>query len=668
MMKNITKVALLASLGFAGQLLATEFRAPIATTNGPLYYSFDKLHKKKSNFTMWSVGEARESSEAFIKHGTDTHPLSQLFFGKDKFTIGESFQDGEATKWGLTENYNPYLDLTKLAPRVSYSERGVIWGASWDYPVWKNCGRVGIRASVPFKYVRLERDDQAEDAELGIQEHVIKGDSRNYKNTTIENELTSDVSAGVYNVSSYRLSLLKSLLYKDGNGYVVSAFRSLPGDNPHGTSVVSGQYKIPVYDSSEAAKFYSNTTSTKIPFVVIKAQHAGKAPYYQGGALLANAAGTTIIDNGVETGDSQVIYPDVVNASATPSRTLAANERLLELPLNGNVTDNTRAYAFVNGANNADNDYYNKIPKTTMDELWLTTINKADGDVVATSKGAVDFIDNLLLRYHFEVTDWLQDRGFQMQSNEDTSFGDITADIFYEHTFNDDWRAELCLGVKFPTGNGGSDYGDMMHNAYRVQMGNGSHWEIKLGAWGAWQAVDWMNIKLDVEANFALEDTEQRCAAYKNATIKNFGPRADAEVDWFYFVGNLDFNFTHPKTKKIKGMLGYQFYYKTEDHIDFKNSKDSTWLGDRWNKADGTMAPINPKVKEDAGTQWSAFTMDLDGHVARMNTEAFAHRLRMEGAYSLSKYLTVAVGGLYTFAGQNMPAETDIHAGCNLRF
>ena len=94
----------------------------------------------------------------------------------------------------------------------------------------------------------------------------------------------------------------------------------------------------------------------------------------------------------------------------------------------------------------------------------------------------VDFIDNLYFYYNPDVEQWLADRGFVIATDEQTGLGDIPVELFYEHSFNDKWRGELCFGVLFPTGNGGSDYAG---NPFRVQMGKGSHWEIKLGAYGS---------------------------------------------------------------------------------------------------------------------------------------------------------------------------------------
>lgn len=657
MMKNIGKVALLASLGLAGQMLATEFRAPIATTNGPLYYSFDKLHKKKTNWTMWSVGEARESSETYMKHGTKKHPLSQLFFGKDEFTIGESFQNANAAEWGFTENYNPYLDLTRLAPRVTYKEYGVIWGASWERPVWKNKGRIGIRASVPFKYIKMERDEQTEDAWLGQQEHVVRKDGR-FVNPFIKADGTPS-TVELQNVNMYRMNLVKNLLYVDSSGAVYSALRYNPTVGKQYMQLGSATY------NADSTGIYGYGRSTgQIPFVVIKGHHGEKVPYNQGGALSVDrVSGESTFFPG---NASCIIYPKSSSDNYATPGTPEHND-MIALAVDADPGTDL-AGAFVSNI-----DYYSA---TQDNGLWLTTVHGGNnGEIVNASTTGSEFVDNLLAKYHFDVTDWLQDRGFQMMTNEDTSFGDITSEIYYEHTFNETWRGELQFGVKFPTGCGGRKYSDEMYNAYRAQMGNGSHWEIKLGLLAACQALDWMNIKLDAAVNFAIEETEQRCAAYKNATIKNFGPRADAEVSWTSFTGNLDFNFTHPKTKKIKSVLGYEFYYKSKDDVDFKHSTASTWLGKVWTLADGTTAaPVN--ASEDIanvqryGTDWSTenLQMELDNHVAEMDTEQIAHRIRLEGAYALSKYCQVAVGGLYTFAGEHMPVESDIHAGVNVRF
>lgn len=642
------KIAALTGLGLVGQLGATDFRSPISTQLGPLHYTFDKLHKKKSNFNIFSTAHFRETDDAFISHGTSTHPLSQLIFGKSEFTVGESFQGGKASTHGYTENYTPYLDLTKLAPRVSYTEMGVFIGAYWDYPIWRNRGRVGIRGSLPIRWVRMERDNEAEHNLLGLQQDVLKGDMRRVNPF----DASTNQASVIGGITSYRLKLLKNLMYINNTGHVVTYYRTNP---------VTGQVTLGnPYDRNPAEY---GTTDSRIPFVVIQAATSGQPPIHQGGALLVgNGTGGTT--NGqpydgeqgtVAGGGTWVLYP--------VAETNPANNNIVQgLPLTGNVTTPPnpataslgRADVFV------DNTDYRNLDVDSATDLWVTTINGQNTSPIQTSENHVDFIDGLLLYYSKDIELWLKDRGFMLATDEQTGLGDIPVEVFYEHSFNDKWRGELCLGVKFPTGNGGDDYAG---NPYRVQMGNGSHWEIKIGGLLAWQAFRWMNVKLDLSYNFALEQTEDRCAVYKGSTIKNFGPKAPAEVDWGYFLGNLDLNFTHPKTKKIMGTIGYQLYYKTEDHIDFKDKKQTTWLGKVWADPDG-----NPATATTAGTQWVDLQMDLDGGLARKNTEQWGHRIRLEGTYKLSKYMCASVGALYTFAGQNIPVEADMHCACRVNF
>lgn len=661
MRKNLMKVAVLAGLGLVGQLAATDFRAPIATQMGPLHYSFDKLHKKKSNFTYFTTAHYRETNEAFMKNGTETHPLAQLIFGQPEFTISQAFQNQQTWEWGLTENYNPYLRTVRLAPRVSYSEAGVFFGANWDYPVWHNKGRIGIRGSFPIRYVRMERDDEAEANALGLQGDVIKGETREvipFRNSPTQNSI-------ITSVSSYRLALLRGILYKDALGQVIAACQ--PYGSGYGVQIGQSFYQG---QGTQAGLRAYGSTGGEVPFVVIRAANPGEPPRGQGGAILVDTD-TSDPANG-ELGTTTIEYPQNYNdtppATETPEKynplMLAADGSSGPVTVNDTDLIGNRAAVFVattDGTTPVDySNFFSPANAKNVNDLWATTINGDNGLPIDTATNSVDFIDNLLSYYDGDVEQWLRDQGFVIATDEQTGIGDIPVELFYEHSFNDKWRGELCVGVLFPSGNGGSDYSG---NPFRVQMGKGSHWEIKLGAMAAWQAIRCMNVKLDLSYNFALEATEQRKAAFAGATIKNFGPRADANVSWGYFLGNFDFNFTHPKSKKINGMIGYQLYYKTEDDIDFKSKTAMSWLGATWTDADGNIATDTV-----AGTQWSDLPMTLSNDVASMDTEQWAHRIRLEGSYNLSKYCTTSVGGLYTFAGQNMPVEADIHCACQVRF
>jgi hypothetical protein len=148
--------------------------------------------------------------------------------------------------------------------------------------------------------------------------------------------------------------------------------------------------------------------------------------------------------------------------------------------------------------------------------------------------------------------------------------------------------AELVLGVRFPTGTTKNS----CNNPYRAiaKLGNGEHFEVKLGANFAWDACKWFSLKLDLSYNFVLEGKEQRAAVFAGSTVKNIGPCTDADVDWGYFIGRLDFQFVHPKTCCLSTVMGYEIYYKTEDHLTFKKTTQNFMA---WNKMAPQLSPAS---------------------------------------------------------------------------
>jgi hypothetical protein len=206
------------------------------------------------------------------------------------------------------------------------------------------------------------------------------------------------------------------------------------------------------------------------------------------------------------------------------------------------------------------------------------------------------------------------------------------------------------VGVRFPTG---SD-DDFSGNPYKVHLGNGEHWELKVGGMVAWEPLHWFNVKLDTYFSWVLEGVEKRCAVFEGSKIKNMGPAVDADVSWEYFVGRLDFNMFHRKTSYISGTLGYELYYKTTDKISFRKSKMTTWYGEHYSPA---ADETNPNLEA-----------NLDNNLARANTEAIGHKIRSEIRCQLDEFVELFAGGSYTFAGKNLSRETDLHIGFNVRF
>ena len=280
--------------------------------------------------------------------------------------------------------------------------------------------------------------------------------------------------------------------------------------------------------------------------------------------------------------------------------------------------------------------------------LWAIQTYKADNAPQADHLLKI-WLSQYVERFNSSLNEyaWLYERGVDFKTERRTGLGDIDLDLFYEHRFTDEVLMEVMLGIRLPTGGSSHTAG----NPYRPRLGNGSHAEVKLGAMVAYQPLAWMNMKLDMYYSFVIEGMEHRPAAFEGAQVRHLGPEADAKVDWGYFVGRLDFNFFHPETKSLSSMIGYEVFLKQQDHVRFRKTDMASWLG--------------RKVIKGVATENSA---KLDNAVAEKDTDAIGHKVRAETSYRVNKYLELFLGGCFTFAGKNLPAETDLHGGFRVQF
>ena len=650
-MRNLTRVALVVGIGISSTMFATENRTPWIAERGPLRYTFEKLHTDKYNFNSWWVGHYKEAHKAFDKHSVHTKPLSAVIFNKADFYLSEIFPN--STVPGDVENYNPYLDLTKYSPRVYYTEYGMTFGARWDYKVWKK-GRIGLRGQMPFRTIEMERQDWVDETADPSDDVVKNGLFRVL--TTHEGKAvgagtvagTSSIMATAYNfkfVQNLIKDKMQSIVSGATNDVLIQnvslAFANNAGNSTIHTALVGTDektgnplmYAVNFADDLVTAGFakasldnvtLGNGALINVPNKVVATNEA----YFQssGNTVFEQTAGKTLYKKITKASDVDVTADNLYFFTKNDDvdyKTLLADSAFQE-------KEKGLWLVFKRASNAGDNN--------------PLKFNDGTQNTAGAGKNFDDGIKQLLPLYKENPFEFIHEQGFDLDTQKLSSIGDIDLDFFYEHTFNDSWIGELFVGVRFPTGGDKDCYG----TPYRPQTGNGEHWEIKLGAMMAWQPLNWMNAKLDAYYSFALEATEHRMAAFKGATIKNFGPRADADIDWGYFVGRLDFTFFHPKTDNIRAQVGYEFYYKTEDHLNFKASKMNSWLG---NKADG-----------------SDNQQTLDKHVAEANTEAIAHKIRGETSVMINKYMEAYVSASTTFAGQHVMRDRDVQGGFNMRF
>jgi hypothetical protein len=633
MNKKLVVLSMLGAL-VAGSSQATEMRSPWLLAQGPIRYTFEKLHDKKYNLSMWSAMHAKEAHKSFLKHSFDTHEMTSLIFNKADFVLAEIFPDAKMPT--DVQNYNPFVKLAKMNPRASYTEYGFDMGGRWDYPIWKDKGRIGLRATVPFRWIEIEREDitdkNADPVKDYVKSKVIMIDHK--KDGSVDGSTKADVVC-----TAYRLDFVNLLVGSDHK-------QAIKLDTTNKKVVVfNKELQVAATDKVKDSNLAARVTLSSTPF---------PAKVYDKDFINEPVFYAWQTDNTADTGIGSNVDLSYIDIKKDYSKA----DKLVAIDANFNtpgLTSDSVGY-FDNGVG-YDLDFDKADDAKKAAALWMTFRRSSDsGNELRFHENANSIsasIDNnitkLIEMYRENPYAYMSKRGFEFESQRRAGLGDVDVDLFYEHTFNADWMGELCLGVRLPTGGDQDKYG----NPYKAILGNGEHWEVKLGGLLAYQPWNCVNFKLDASYSFVIEGTEHRIAAFKGATVKNVGPRADADVDWGYFVGHFDMNFFHPKTKDIRSTIGYEFYYKTEDHLHFKAKSMESWLGGVWdNTAKKFVA--NPKELSDAN--------------ARHNTESMSHKVRFETSFQINKYFEMYMGVSTTFAGQNVFRDRDASGGFNLRF
>jgi hypothetical protein len=522
MRKSVLKIGtFISTCVFACTLGAVEFRSPYLSERGPLRYTFEQKDENDYGLKLWTSSYARESHKAFMAHGTKTSPLSTLFFNKDEFRMREIFQNCDPSL--ASEHYNPYLRVLKIKPRVQYIEKGISFGGRFEYPVYKNKGRIGLRASIPLRQIEMERQDQNDRDTAQLQDLIIR-----------QKQQQNDGTNAMYLGEAYRLDFVEALPYEPTRTSAV--VYNTTGIQVFGNAIAdaNNDKKMAVLLSPEGyvprqnVGVYDNATMTALTAVSSSGLTLDPATVYY---FQSNTDYTSYDDT-------------VANIADEPTRLLQQDRK---------------AEMWITSVHYA------------TDEENLHEMNTESENIAAGVRDAVSI-------YNENMYEWLADRGYVLEDSRVAGLGDIDVDLFYEHRLEDDLVFEIMGGVRIPTGGHDKYTG----NPYRPSLGNGEHFEVRAGGMVAWQPLNWLSLKLDAHYSLVLEATEQRSAAFSDAQIKNMGPRADADIDWSYVVARLDFNLFHPKTKNLSTSIGYEFYFKTKDNLTFKDLTMASWLGRDW--------------------------------------------------------------------------------------
>jgi len=490
-----------------------------------------------------------------------------------------------------TQYYNPFMRVMKIRPRVSYYESGMVLSGSIDKELILDKGRIGIRVSLPFRTVELVRRD------LGSRRDSQIEDVQKFAKNAVA---TTTAAPGF----AYRLDFLEAL-----------------------PQSISG-YSAVTYSTSGINVF------DNVAGVAEGGTDAGKM----------RAAAVSAVEG-------QLPETTLVGVSCEPTG-------LADLPITLSSLSTTTYYKVGTGDYSAlsDEAASTVAARIALQDkkaaVWITSTHRAVGEY--TEGGATESISGemttLLKTLNVNTYEWLHDRGYVFDSSKRVGVGDLDLEVFYEHVLSDRLFIELIAGVSVPLSSG-NNYAE---NPYRAYLGNGEHWEVRLGGKGSYEIMQWCNIVLDAAYSLVLDGKEWICSAPEGSLIKNIGSKQEATVSWGYFVGNLDVTFQHPQTSDLTGTLGYQLYYKDRDSISYKTASVESWLGKKYNSSAKDYSTVN--------------NVTMSGSLAAANTEQYAHRIKTLVTYHISDWCTFNLGGSFTFAGQNCQKSVDIFGGCAVSF
>ncbi len=710
-MKNLSKGLLLFSLcalAAGGVQAALEVRTPFPAEKGPLRYVFDTAPHNTWSLNLWTTYYGRYAHKSFKKHSTKTKELTELFFGKSEFRLNEIFPNSYFDPSG--EYYNPYMQVLRIKTRAAWNEQGLHVGGRFAYPIWEDKGKLGIRLAVPFKRIEVEKldnDNTPDDRQL----QNVRRESNNAAKFTVtalvpnptegKDPLNTTIIAAPQRSATYRLDFVdalidnlaqrKNLMLEGTGGSLTISANQVTGPElagaPYFALVKRPEGYVPkkdlvmqksVVDAGTALGPNDIVSGNFKEDVVYKFKDGSESESYS--KILAASYKTTT-PPGSCCPCSEECSTDCSTSSCGTSCSTSSSSSCCRTPADLRSccttscdTSSSSSCCNTSGSSSCstscDTDCNSCMSlNDNKAQLWLIPVTtNAQGSLDLQTQNMLGAIESAILPFDENPYEFMKDRGWQLETARRAGMGDIDLDLFYEHTFGSQVVGELMLGFKLPTGgshkyavnlaeNGECKYA----NPYKPRLGNGDHVEIKLGGMIAYEPVRWMNMKLDMYYSFVLEAKEERAAAFKGACIKNFGPRADADVDWGYFIMRLDFSFAHPDTKRISSIIGYELYLKQSDHIKYKCCTAESWGGREWVPAtDGSTGTIPASFQK---KEWT-----LSNKLAKHNTSSIGHKIRCETSYRPTDCIELYAGAVCTFAGKNLPRDSMLHAGYQINF
>ncbi len=275
---------------------------------------------------------------------------------------------------------------------------------------------------------------------------------------------------------------------------------------------------------------------------------------------------------------------------------------------------------------------------TAQSQLFIVPTLNVNGKFLAPIKttNIIGEIQARLNSFDADVADFLAANGITFDSQRVQGPGNLDLEAFLNYHFCCPIFLEGRVGLTLPTDNTTNEPGKV----FLLPTGNNGHVEVDLGLAGGWDMCDWAKLYGDLSYNWVLSSSECIAGSFKNATVKNIGPKTNADIDWQYFLAHIDLTIIPPCLKCIGFDLGYQFYWKRKDDIDF----------------------CNKTVTDLVGT-----TKTLNSCVLEKMTKIISHKLSAE-VFTVNSCVDFFGGFSHVIGGKNVMKEAEWHIGMAIKF
>jgi hypothetical protein len=602
----------LTCLGLACMLEAREFRTPLNVqqgTNGyfhaPLELEDEEL-EHKIKYDIWGAAYAQSAHKAY-NNCHDKVNVAQIFFGKESFRGKEVFANSTVSSSG--DAAATWLSFALLSPRVEYNENGAVFGGTILGSWRDDTLRFGVRANLPYKVVEMHSDD----CSCGLGEETIQDVCRRQSDLFVANtdpRVTLDTT--IDNDWAYRLDFVSSLC---------SASCTIPlvqyGTGAGDPTRIHGKDVTDTGNLSPDPDFDGNPVH-----------------------LLQVAVGNVPI--GLLGG---VWNPDVAST--------------------GFVSGSGTGPGVGNRARFDDGIDYTALSTdiTAQSQFWVvpTLVKNGAANELATTDDANEIrnmIEQLINQIDFSSANFFFNNCISFATQKTRGVGDLDTELFAGYFFNKKTYGELQLGFSFPTGKKVKK----PNLLYKTPTGNNGHMEIDLGAMAWFHAIDTVVLKGDASYHWVLESSERVAAPFVGATVKNINPILDADISWRYFIGHLDLTFLHPENPGLGFDVGYEFYWKKKDQVDFKCLSCPSTSCD----SNGICIPFST-VSGSTATDFFGNSQTLDACVLEKYTDRVSHKLKVEFFHHWN-FGDLHAGWSQVFYGKNIMQETSYYLGMSINF